>query len=210
MKIFKFIIVFFALILTFSCNNTTVEGDITEDYAKLFPTKNPPKPNLEPGVVFNAFPQEVGQLGIDTTQINYNPLEKRTYSIYFDIYTNLRRYAQDRTNLTKLIFQYLNEKGQLVTDTLHDGTDQLKGKYSYGPEKTVELTLHSGDLAYFAVFISPYGSASYNAEMDVTDEGQDGIEIPALVTEYSENLESFHITKRGTEYIIHSKAVILP
>lgn len=187
-----------------------------EDYSRFISLKEADKLPLELGVPFNCFPKYPGDWGV-TPSTEFQMEDKNTYSIELNFYTRADIHnRQDPTNLTVMIIQYLDAANKLVVDTLYDGsnciTSRKRNEKVFFSGKQVDRTYtiekKSGDLFYFAVFLSPYG------RMDVTSDfylnsGEDDT-FYGMQYGYSRNVESFHITDYGVDYLIYSKAMYLP
>lgn len=187
-----------------------------EDYGKFISLKEADRLPLELGVPFNCFPKHPGDWGI-TPSDEFQREDHNTYSIELNFYTRADIHnRQDPTNLTAMVIQYLDADNRLVVDTLYDGKNCITSRERNGVlsfsgkqvDRTYTIEKKSGDLFYFAVFLSPYGRVDVSSEFTVNGDADDT--FYGMQYEYSRNAESFHITDYGVDYLIYSKAMYLP
>lgn len=202
-------------VLSASCSRENTES-LTEDFSKFIELKPAEQVPHEPGVPFNCFPKEVGELGFNRSE--EIPLggyrEKYQVSLSIDVMANYYG-SFDKQNLSVVILQYLDENNELKIDTIMDGHNVIERdkrnrfKPYFSDVEPVLITKQSGDPVYFAVFYSPY--AHFDMSVTMSTETQDGMEsLPDLRHRYSRTLESFHISEIGKNYNVYSQAMYLP
>lgn len=215
MKNIFFLFLFLFSITLESCVKS--ENDIVkEDYDKLIKIKGADKLPKEPGVFFNCFPKEPGDIGTDISN-EFKIENGNEYNIELNFYNIADIHdKQDPHNYTTLIIQYLDENNTLVIDTIYDGKDciskkERNGKIYYNSkmeDRTYSIKKKSGDILYFAIFNSPYGKVDFSSEFLVNGEYEDF--LSDVQYKYNLSKESFHVTDKGVDYLIYSKAVYLP
>lgn len=211
----KYYVCILLAVMLAGCKKETEELQ-AEDYSRFIPLKEADKLPLELGVAFNCFPKQPGELGV-TPSSEFQMEDKNTYSIELNFYMRADIHnKQDPTNLTALIVQYLDTDNKLVVDTVYDGKNCITSKerngvlsyYGKQEDRTYTIEKKSGDLFYFALFLSPYGRMEMSSEFYVNGNVEDS--FYGMQYEYSRNVESFHITDYGVDYFIYSKAMYLP
>lgn len=192
------------------------EEEIREDYQEFIQLRDADKLPVELGIPFNCTPKYPGDLGVTPSE-EFKLEDGDEYTITIDLYTRADIYnRQDPNNYTTLIVQYLDSNGQLQIDTLYNGQNCIEkrernGRIFYNAktvDRTYEIKKKSGDLFYFAVFNSPYGKVDFSSDISVNGEYDEP--YYGMRYEYNLSQESFHITNKGVDYLIYSKAIYLP
>lgn len=192
------------------------EEDVQENYQEFIALREADKLPLELGIPFNCSPKHPGDLGVVPSD-EFKLKDGDEYTITIDFYTRADIYnRQDPNNYSTLIVQYLDSDGVLQIDTLYNGQNCIEKRERNGHvfynakmvDRTYEIKKKSGDLFYFAVFNSPYGKVDFSSDISVNGSYDDP--YYGMRYEYNLSRESFHITNRGVDYLIYSKAVYLP
>lgn len=211
----KAIIFFCCALCVIGCKQVEDE-EVHEDYGKFIELKEAEKLPAELGIPFNCTPKAPGDLGVNISD-EFKQENGDEYEIEIDFYTMARVFNnQDPHNYSELIVQYLDENNTLQIDTIFNGQDCItsrvrNGRTYYLPrneDRTYTIKKKSGDLFYFAVFNSPYGTVDFTSEIYVNGENEEP--YYGMQYEYTRQQESYHITDKGVDYLIYSKAIYLP